>query len=369
MAVLPEPIFFETDGDAIIAESTAFYEALVGKQLAPSQTEQLLINAFAYREKMYRIAGNEAAKQNLLSFAAYPMLDYLGELFDVTRLPAGQALCNLVFSMVASNPSLIIPAGTRVQSTDGKVVFLTLADLIVNTSTSTASVTAECTVEGAIGNNYQVGAISVILDPVAFVNSCSNSDITNSGSDQETDDALRERIRLAPSTFSTAGPEEAYIYFAKSADPTIIDVAITSPNPGDVNIYPLIVGGTAPSSEIIAKVLAACNAEKVRPLSDNVTVAAPTVVNYTIEVNLTNLTDAIDDEVVTQVTANLNAYALARKTKLGIDVIISQIIGKSMAEGVYECAVVHPAADITVALDHYANCTAVTVNVIGSSVA
>lgn len=367
MATLPEPVFFDTDQAAIIADMQAYYEGLVGKKLAPTQIEMMIINSFAYRETIVRIAGNEAGKQNLLSFAVYPMLDYLGDFFAVTRLPAAAALCTLQFTMVANNPALVIPAGVRVQSTDGKVVFITLSDLSIGANQANASVTAQCTTDGVLGNGYQVGDISILLDPQAFVASVINSDITNAGTDAESDDALRERIRLAPSTFSTAGPDEAYIFFAKSANPGIIDVAITSPVPGDVNIYPLMTGGAAPSDEVIAQVLAACNAEQVRPLNDNVSVLAPEAVDYSIEVNLTILTDAIDQSITDLVTSQLNAYIAARQTKLGIDVVISQIIGQCMVTGVYECNVVSPTEDISVSQSQYANCTGLTVNITGES--
>lgn len=367
MVTLPEPIFFDTDEAVILAESTAFYEALVGKKLAPSQAEQLIINTFAYREKMFRVAGNEAAKQNLLAFARYPMLDYLGQELNVTRLPASPAQCTLVFSMVTGHPALVIPAGVRAQSTDGKVVFITLQDLTVGVDDDTKSIEAECTTDGIVGNDYQAGDIAVMLDPQAFVQSVSNSDITNGGADNETDDALRERIRLAPSAFSVAGPDDAYIFFAKSAHPSIIDVAITSPDPGDVFIYPLLTGGVAPSTEIIDAVKAKCSPEKVRPLNDNVQVYAPAAVNYAITVHLTLLTDAIDSAVLALVNANLQAYKQARQTKLGVDVVISQIIGRCMVDGVYECAVVSPSADVVIDPDQFANCTAINVSITGES--
>jgi phage-related baseplate assembly protein len=367
MASFPEPIFFETDEDVIIAEATAFYEGLVGRQLAPTQTEVLLINAFAYREKLIRVAGNEASKQNLLEFARYPMLDYLGAFLSVERLPASNALTTLVFTMVSGHPSLVIPAGVRVQSTDGKAVFMTLADLTVSSLDSTKSILAQCTTEGTLGNNYAIGNIAIMLDPQAFVQSVANSTISNGGADIETDDSLRERIRLAPSAFSSAGPDDAYIYFAKSASPSIIDVAITSPNPGDVHIFPLLAGGVAPSQEIIDAVLAKCNPEKVRPLNDVVAVLAPAAVNYALTVELTLLTDAIDASVLELVNSNLNTYIQARQTKLGVDVVISQIIGRCMVEGVYECNVISPATDIIINLDQFANCTGLSVTITGET--
>lgn len=363
---LPEPIFFDTDESAIIAETVADYESRTGKKLSPAQVEQLLINTWAYREKMLRIAGNEAAKQNFLAFARYPMLDYLGDLLGVERLPESQAECTLVFTLVAGHDDLLLPEGIRVQSTDGKVVFATLSSVNVLAADETVSVIAECTTAGALGNNYKVGDISILLDPQAFVSTVQNSDITSGGSDQESDDNLRERIRLAPSSFSTAGPDDAYKYFAKSAHPAIIDVEIGSVNPGDVNIYPLLAGGVAPSTEIIDAVLAACNPEKRRPLNDHVTVDAPEKIDYSISVSLTLLKDAIEQSVIDQVTSNLNTYADKRKNRLGIDVIINQIKGQSMIlDQVYDLTVLQPTGDITVDINQFANCTGVTVAIAG----
>lgn len=365
---LPDPVFFDTDESVILAEMVAYYQGLVGKQLSPAQTEQLLIQAFAYREKMVRIAGNEAGKQMLLSFSSYPIIDYLGELLGVQRLPAANALCTLVFTMVAGHGPLVIPVGTRVQSTDGKVVFATLANITAQAADASVSIEAECTTEGASGNDYNPGDISIILDPVAFVDTCANSDITNAGSDSESDDALRDRIRLAPSSFSTAGPEDAYKYFAKSANPLIIDVSIGSPVPGSVVIYPLMAGGVAPSDEIKDAIYAKCNPKKVRPLNDIVSVEAPTSVDYAISVNLTLLKTALQQRTIDLVTANLTAYANTRQTNLGIDVILSQINAQaSITDLVYNVVIISPVADIVLDEDQYANCTGISVNVVGLS--
>jgi phage-related baseplate assembly protein len=369
MASLPEPIFFDTDEDVILSEMIADYELLTGKKLSPAQSERLLINGFAYREKMTRIAGNEAAKQCLLSFAVYPMLDYLGELVGVERLPASKAETTIEFHFVEGHTSLLLPVGIRLQSIDGNVVFTTLESVTVLSTENVKHVLAECTREGTAGNNYKIGDISIILDPQAFVSTVTNISVTNGGADQESDDALRERIRIAPASFSTAGPEDAYIYFAKSAHPSIIDVAITSPNPGDVNIYPLLAGGVQPSHEIIDAVMAKCNPKKIRPLNDLVSVAAPEKIEYRIEVNLTLLEDALQQTTVDQVNSNLKAYADRRKTKLGVDVKIAQIIAQCMIrDQSYDVEVVSPANDISVGLDQFASCTEIVVNLTGTSI-
>ncbi len=366
--MLPEPVFFDTDEQVIVSDMVAYYEGAVGKKLSPSQTEQLLINTFAYREKLLRIQGNEAAKQNLLAYATFPVLDYLGEWLGVVRLPASNSQCTMSFSLVTGHGPLVIPAGTRVQSSDGKAVFITTLDVIAQAGDATVTVTAQCTVAGSIGENYNPGDIAIILDPVAFVGAAANTNKTSGGNDQEGDEALRERIQLAPSSFSTAGPEDAYIYFAKSAHPSIIDVKVDSPTPGTVAIYPLIEGGIQPSQTIIDAVQAKCSPKKTRPLNDIVTVVAPSNVDYSLVINLVLLKSAITSVVVDDVRAKSQAYTLQRQTNLGIDVIINQIVAQCCNNtGIYKPTVASPSADMTVNLNQFANCLGITVNVTGLS--
>ncbi len=75
------------DPQAVTAEIVAAYESATGKTLYPAQIERLLIDLIAYRETLLRAAINDAARQNLVRFARAPMLDYLGELVGVIRLP------------------------------------------------------------------------------------------------------------------------------------------------------------------------------------------------------------------------------------------------------------------------------------------
>lgn len=108
------PVFVSTDPQAIVRSMTASYEQATGQKLYPAQVEQLLINLFAYRESLLREAINTTARQNLVSFASAPMLDYLGELVGTYRLPATTASTRLKFSPdEPAGRDVIIPAGTR----------------------------------------------------------------------------------------------------------------------------------------------------------------------------------------------------------------------------------------------------------------
>src|SRR5579863_6362506 len=100
---LPPPQFIkDADGlnpNLILADMVAAFQAAAGRTLQPAQVERLLINLYAYRESLVRNAIQYAGQQNLLAFAAFPMLDYLGQLLSVTRLAAQGASAILQFTL------------------------------------------------------------------------------------------------------------------------------------------------------------------------------------------------------------------------------------------------------------------------------
>lgn len=367
MADLTKIQFVHEDADLIIAESKQYYETLLNRQIAPADIEMLLINGLAYREMLLRAGINETARQNLVSFSGGTALEFLAEMVGVFRLPAAGALCTMQFQLVTGHTGVIIPSGMRIQSMDGKVIFQTIESVVVPPGTFTAAVICACSISGAIGNGYAVNTINIILDPQAFVSSAQNITVSSGGADEETDAELRERIKLAPASFSVAGPIDAYKFFAKSAHPSIVDVAVTSPVPGQVNIYPLMNGGELPSDEVLEAVQAICNADKIRPLTDTVVTDVPGQENYAIEVELTLFTTAVTSQVIEDVNTALSNFVNSRRNRLGMDVVRNRIASLCMLpDKVYDVSVVQPASDIEAAPEVYTHCTGITVTVTGT---
>ena len=125
---LPPPVFVnDADGldpNLILADMIAEFEAASGRTLQPAQVERLLINLYAYRESLVRNAIQYAAEQNLLAFASFPMLDYLGQLLNVTRLASQPAVTTLQFTLTgALTVPFTIAAGTLVGTSDGQFAF------------------------------------------------------------------------------------------------------------------------------------------------------------------------------------------------------------------------------------------------------
>lgn len=233
---------------------------------------------------------NDKMKQRTLQYARGYVLDALGERLGVERAQPAQATATFRFAVDATQAeNIVIPAGTRI-TTDGSVYFATAENTVLPAGSLTVDVLGVCTVGGSAYNGFTPGTIGTLVNLIPYIASAKNTTISTGGDDGEPyttegDDRFRERIKLAPAKLSTAGSESGYRYWALTADPDIVDVAIDCPEetPNIVNIYPLMTGGTLPDSETLAKVEAACTGQTVRPMSDKVTALAPTEVEYSIE--------------------------------------------------------------------------------------
>lgn len=231
---------------------------------------------------------NDKMKQRTLRYARGYVLDAIGERYGVVRAEPAPATATFRFSInAAMTTNIIIDEGTRITS-DGSVYFATDQIAVLQAGDTYVDVAATCTVGGSEYNGFTAGTVATLVDLIPYISSVANTDTSHGGDngepyDEAGDNKLRERIRLAPATQSTAGPESAYRYFALSADPDIVDVAIDSPSANVINIYPLMVGGELPDSETLAKVLTACSKDDVRPMTDQVSAIAPTAVEYDIE--------------------------------------------------------------------------------------
>ena len=317
-----------------------------------------------------------AALQNLLAYAVYPNLDYLGALLGVTRLPAQGAVTTLKFTVTAALPiALTLPAGTLVGTQDGAYSFSTSAALTIPAGATTGVVAAACTTPGAGANGYAIGQVSVQLTPSSLITAVTNTAVTSGGAANETDAHLRARIQAAPNQFSVAGPAGAYRFFALGADPSIVDVSVVSPSPGAVYVYILtgpitVQPAVAPNdagvagSALLAKVRAIVNSNSVRPLTDTVSVLPVTEVDYSISGTVTLYSDADPSSTTTAVNNAATNFALALASRIQRDIVPSQIIEALQGvAGVYEVALSSPVYTQLIA-GQWANCAAITLSVV-----
>lgn len=114
---------------------------------------------------------------------------------------------------------------------------------------------------------------------------------------------LPDGSAAAEGTDYTATYEDELLTLALSgglAEAEEVRIEITRNMYGRVKIVPICAGGELPDEDILADVLAACSADDVKPLTDVVTVEAPTVESYDIELTYWT-TKANEAEVVKNV--------------------------------------------------------------------
>lgn len=363
MKDLPEPDFIDRDPQTITNELIALYEEKTGKTLYPGQVDRIWVDIIAYRETLLRIRIQESAKQNLVRYASGIMLDLLGELVDVTRLPAQYSTTVLSFTVEETQDTdLVIPAGTGVENNGSTVTFSTDTDAVLVAGQLSVDVSATCDMAGAIGNDWQPGQITNLVDELGenIDIGVANITATANGSDEEDDENLRERIMLAPESFSTAGSANAYIFHAKSAHQDIVDVVPIRPEPGYVDLYLLTKDGL-PDESLCDLVLQTCSEEDVRPLCDTVRVYPAKAVYYAIDAELVPYKESGEiQNAFEQAENNLSTYVKYVSSKLGRDVGIDQLRKQLLVSGIKKIVFSAPSGDIEVARNECAFCTGIT---------
>ncbi len=332
----PDIHFVDTDTNAVVNALIQSYEAFTGRTLYPADPARLFILWVADIIIQERVNIDFSARQNVPRYAEGEYLDSLAELFkDAYRLDPKKAKTTLRFTLsIPLEVATIVPAGTRV-TVDGEIIFQTLQALTIPAGDLFGDVEAECQTAGEIGNGFVPGQITQLIDIFPYFGSVENVSESDGGADEESDAAFYERMRESVETFSTAGPLGAYEYYAKSASALIVDVKATSPEPGEVDVRVLLSGGQLPGEEILKEVLDILNADKVRPLTDHVTVAAPETVPYDIDFTYwTQEGGAIsDDKVAENIAAAVRTFKEWQGAKMGRDVNPSYLISLLMQAG------------------------------------
>ena len=274
--------FIKTDSTEIHDTIITELENGVAEPLYPGDERRIFGEAMVPLFVALYSSVNDACRQKMLRYARGDVLDAIGENRGLTREEPEQAKTTLRFSLTAAiGANITIPAGTRVTS-DFERYFATDETVVLMAGSTHVDVSATAAEGGVDYNDIPTGAINIVVDLLAYIDAVENLTATAGGNNVESDDSFRERIRAAANKVTTAGPAAAYRYWAMQADPTVADAIVESPEACKVVITPILYGGGIPDAAVLAKVLASCNAADVRPLTDLVTVKAPSTEEYDI---------------------------------------------------------------------------------------
>ena len=338
--------FIPTDPEEIVAWLTARYEEIMGVTVQPASPERNFIQWMSEVIVQERVLTNYAANQNIPSRAAGDNLDALAELFYTQERPkAKAATCTMRFTISeAQGFAVLIPKGTRVTDARKTLVWETPEDVYVPIGETCADSRVQCQTTGKQGNGYAKGQIDSIIDPFAYFLSCKNLTESDGGTDAATDEEFYELLRLSMDGYSCAGARGGYIYFAKQVSTEIADVIAASPTPGVVKLYVLMDDGTPATEEMKGRVLAACSADNVRPLTDFVSVEDPSSVDYRVRLTYYTQRDSpiSGEDLAAAVKEKVEEYTAWQCAKLGRDINPSRLISMLMETGIKRVELIEP---------------------------
>lgn len=281
-----------TDSRTIYLNTIGSLESELNEPLYPGDERRLFAEAQNAFINSYQNTANEQFKQRFMQLSSGVVLDAHGESEGCIRLEKQKARAIQRFSIAAAqNMNVVIPVGTKVTA-DSEKYFQTIEVAVIEAGRLYVDTVVEALEGGADYNGYAINQLNLLVDLVPYVSSVTNLETTYGGDNGEPypeedggagDESYKERIRLVQSSKSTAGAESTYEYYAKSADASIEDVKVTSPNPCEINILVLCKDGKLPDDELLAKVTEAVTAKEVRPLGDRVTVSGVKPITYDIE--------------------------------------------------------------------------------------
>jgi len=341
---LPDINFAEKDVAVITAEIIAHIEKEAGRTLFPGDPLRLLALTFIYYLSLQRSLIDFTGKQNLLRYAQDGFIQNIAALVGAVQLEPRAAVTTLKFTLSTTLPNAtLIPAKTR--ATPGnKIFFATKDDIEIPAGELSILAIAECTQVGSIGNGFLPGQINRLTDTFPFNYTVENVDESAGGADLEEIEPFRERTRMKPESYSSAGPYGAYMYWAKTANQLIVDVSVKSPSPGVVEIIPLMQGGEIPTQSVLDEVYAICSAEDKRPLTDHVIVRKPEIVEYAIDYTyfIARSSAAIGLNIQQRTAEALEQFILWQKSALGRDINPSQLTKMLMKAGIKRVEIREP---------------------------
>lgn len=366
LAELPDVSFIDNDTiDAMMQRLVSNYERryqeITGKEVTLGAADPMRIALYAVALDLYQTEQyvDRAGKQDLLKYSYGEFLDGLAANRSVSRKEATAARTTVRFTASETKDyALAIPAGIRVTNGDG-IYFTTVEYAEIAPGDEYVDVEAVCTAEGTEGNNFLPGQVDILVDPLPYIQSVANVTTSEGGAARESDESLAERVYLAPSGYSTAGPPDAYVYWAKTFNAGIGSVVPVSPEPGKVDVYVLMTDGSMPGEELLQELQDYLTEERIRPMTDLVTVKKPEAVEFSID--LTYYINRSDQAKAVTIQENVKKavaeYTTWQTSEIGRDINPDELVQRIKAAGAKRVELTAPTFAV-VGETQVAKCTA-----------
>lgn len=183
----------------------------------------------------------------------------------------------------------------------------------------------------------------------------------------EGDVEFKQRLLLAPESYSSAGTPGAYIYHARTVSPLIKDVGLEVPTPGQVIVYLLSFSGLEPlGDEVVQGVRAVMCRDEIRPLTDAITVVQAETVNYAVTLTIT-VPDGPDPDVVKTAAIQSLSQFVSDQFLVGRTVHLSGITAAAHVPNVKNVVIQEPAGDVIIGVGQAGWCSDLIVDVVVES--
>ena len=325
----------------LIDRAVADIEAALPGTDARLRRSNLNVLARAHAASVHGLYGYLAwlSQQLLVDTAEAAMLERHAAIWGVLRVPAAYAAGAVT---VTGTNGAVVPAGTLIRRSDG-FDYASTADATVSAGTAVVSVGA--TVAGAAGNAGSGTQVSLV-QPVPGVQSTGTVAVAGitQGADAESDGALRARVLMRIQQPPMGGSASDYVAWALQVPGvTRAWVVPLEGGPGTVTVR-FVRDNDASFIPDGAEVTAVqAYIDERRPVTANVTVAAPTAVALNMTIGLTPNTVAVQQAV----TAELQDL-LRRVARPGGTIFLSQLReAVSVAAGEASHTMTVPSADVT----------------------
>lgn len=319
-------------------------------QLNTSPTSDTNIKATVYAAQFAGLYYNQQwiYGQIVPQTATGQILDYHAETRGIFRKSATKSSGVLRFSRAtADTVDRIIPQGTECSTLpdrDGNTILVeTTAEATLMAGSTFLDVQAQALEAGENGNTA-AGTVTIMTVPPVGIESVVNLSAFIGGTEQETDDSLRERYIYACRNPQNGGTKSDYEQWALSISG--ITSALCLPlNRGNGTVDVVISANGIPTAEKIAEVQEYIDSR--RPIGADAVVISPTL--YIIDVTATIAPDDgylfsdLQPVVTEAITAYINGLGLGGKFTLsGLGNAIYDV------DGVFDYTITSPANNINI---------------------